>query len=84
VVHCPCVGLDDNGTALGVDLGVCRPAVTSDNRFHGIRRWREVEKRRFRLRRKLQANGCDNSAPINGRASTQSRPRGSFVQEHLY
>ena len=51
----------DNGQALGVDLGVCRPAVTSDNRFHGKRRWREVSKRRFRLKRKLQANGSKSA-----------------------
>lgn len=56
-VHCPDVEFQDNHTALGVDLGVCRPAVTSDNRFHGKKHWREVERRRFRLRRKLQANG---------------------------
>lgn len=51
----------DNGTALGVDLGVCRPAVTSDNRFHGRRCWRQVEHRRFYRRRKLQANGSKSA-----------------------
>ncbi len=51
----------DTSTALGVDLGVCRPAVTSDNRFHGKKHWREVEKRRFRLRRKLQSNGSKSA-----------------------
>ena len=51
----------DNNTALGVDLGVCRPAVTSDNRFHGKKHWREVEKRRFLIRRKLQANGSKSA-----------------------
>ena len=61
VIHCPPVAFQDNGAALGVDLGVCRPAVTSDNRFHGKKRWREVEKRRFRLRRKLQANGSKSA-----------------------
>ncbi len=51
----------DNGQALGVDLGVCRPAVTSDNRFHGKKCWREVSKRRFRLKRKLQSNGSKSA-----------------------
>ncbi len=51
----------DSGQAIGVDLGVCRPAVTSDNRFHGKRCWREVSKRRFRLKRKLQANGSKSA-----------------------
>jgi len=35
--------------------------VTSDNRFHGKRKWREIEKRRFRLRRKLQAKGTKSA-----------------------
>ena len=57
VVHCDDVQFTDNGAALGVDLGVTRPAVTSDGRLHGKKHWREVSKRRFRLKRKLQANG---------------------------
>lgn len=61
VVHCPDMAFHDNEQILGVDLGVCRPAVTSDNRFHGKRKWREIEKRRFRLRRKLQANGSKSA-----------------------
>ncbi len=51
----------DNGQALGVDLGVCRPAVTSDGRLHGTKCWREVSKRRFRLKRKLQSNGSKSA-----------------------
>lgn len=51
----------DSATALGVDLGVTRPAVTSDGRLHGKKRWREVSKRRFRLKRKLQANGSKSA-----------------------
>jgi putative transposase len=50
-----------NGQAIGVDLGVCRPAVTSDGRLHGKKRWREVSKRRFRLKRKLQSNGSKSA-----------------------
>jgi len=51
----------DNRDAIGVDLGVCRPAVTSDGRLHGHKRWREVSQRRFRLRRKLQSNGSKSA-----------------------
>jgi len=47
--------------ALGVDLGVTRPAVTSDGRLHGKKRWREVSKRRFRLQRELQSNGSKSA-----------------------
>ncbi len=51
----------DTRQAIGVDLGVCRPAVTSDGRLHGQKRWREVSKRRFRLKRKLQSNGSKSA-----------------------
>src|SRR5207244_10339992 len=42
---------------LGVDLGMNRPAVTSSRHFLGERRWKEQERRTFRLKRKLQAKG---------------------------
>ena len=61
VVKLPDVAFIDNGTALGVDLGVCRPAVTSDGRMHGKKVWREISKRRFRLKRKLQSNGSKSA-----------------------
>lgn len=46
---------------VGVDLGVNRPAVTSDNKFFGKRYWKEVEQRNFRLKRKLQAKGTKSA-----------------------
>lgn len=55
------VAFSDSGQALGVDLGVTRPAVTSDGKLHGKKRWREVSKRRFRLKRKLQSNGSKSA-----------------------
>jgi transposase len=61
VVLLPDIPSVDNGTALGVDLGVTHPAVSSDNRFHGKRHWREVTKRRLRFQRKLQANGSKSA-----------------------
>jgi IS605 OrfB family transposase len=57
VIGLPDVPFTPNGLAVGVDLGVTRPAVTSDGRMHGKRHWRQVEKRTFRLRRALQSNG---------------------------
>lgn len=45
------------GKAVGVDLGINRPAVTSGNVFLGEARWKEIEKRYFRLKRNLQAKG---------------------------
>jgi putative transposase len=61
VVDLPPVEVPGAGPTIGVDLGVTRPAVTSDNRFHGKRHWREVVKRTFRLRRALQANGSKSA-----------------------
>jgi putative transposase len=61
VVDLPPVEVPDTGPTIGVDLGIHRPAVTSDNRFHGQRHWREVVKRTFRLRRVLQANGSKSA-----------------------
>jgi putative transposase len=51
----------DNAQAIGVDMGVCRPAVTSDGRLHGKKRWRDVTNKRFRLKRKLQSNGSKSA-----------------------
>jgi putative transposase len=61
VVDLPAAVVPDTGPVIGVDLGVHRPAVTSDNRFHGKRYWREVSKRTFRLRRALQAKGSKSA-----------------------
>jgi putative transposase len=46
---------------VGVDLGLNRPAVTSNRHFLGNRRWKEVDRRRFRLKRKLQSKGTKSA-----------------------
>ena len=46
---------------VGVDFGICRPAVSSDNRFFGERKWKNIEKRYFRLKRKLQSKGTPSA-----------------------
>src|SRR6266581_2721636 len=46
---------------VGVDLGLNRPAVTSKRQFLGERRWKEQERRIFRLRRKLQKKGSKSA-----------------------
>ncbi|MHB8597572.1 MAG: RNA-guided endonuclease InsQ/TnpB family protein [Ktedonobacteraceae bacterium] len=46
---------------IGVDLGLNRPAVTSTAHFLGDRRWKEQERRTFRLKRKLQAKGTKSA-----------------------
>jgi IS605 OrfB family transposase len=45
------------GRVEGVDLGIVRPAVTSVPMFLGLRLWREIQNRYFRLRRSLTAKG---------------------------
>jgi putative transposase len=57
VVEAPAPVFTPAGAVLGVDLGVKRPAVTSEGKFFGKRRWREIEARNFRLRRKLASKG---------------------------
>ncbi len=51
----------DNAQAVGVDLGLNRPAVTSNRKFLGQRRWREISNRYFRLRRELQSKGTKSA-----------------------
>ena len=50
-----------NGVALGIDLGVNRPAVTSSADFLGERRWKNVIKKGFNLKRALQAKGTPSA-----------------------
>ncbi|MCX6023875.1 MAG: transposase [Chloroflexi bacterium] len=57
VVTLPDVAFAASGVAVGVDLGLNRPAVASNNRFFGSRRWRGTDHRHFRVKRQLQAKG---------------------------
>jgi putative transposase len=50
-----------SGQTIGVDLGINRPAVLSNGKFLGQRRWKEIEKRYFRLRRNLQSKGSKSA-----------------------
>jgi putative transposase len=46
---------------VGVDLGINRPAVTSNNRFLGQRRWKSIEGRSFKTIRALQKSGTKSA-----------------------
>jgi putative transposase len=46
---------------IGVDFGETRPAVTSDNKFYGARRWKGNERRYFRRKRRLQSKGTKSA-----------------------
>jgi putative transposase len=56
-VSLPAPNVERTSEVIGVDLGLNRPAVTSNRHFLGEKRWKEQERRIFRLRRKLQAKG---------------------------
>lgn len=53
--------IEPSTEVVGVDLGLAHPAVTSDGKFLGKRHWREVEKRYFRLKRRLQKAGTKSA-----------------------
>lgn len=57
VVSIPEPSIVASGEVIGVDLGLNRPAVTSARQFLGEKRWKEQERRTFRLKRTLQAKG---------------------------
>lgn len=57
VVSLPAPAVPRSQEVIGVDLGLNRPAVTSNRLFLGDPRWKEQERRTFRLKRKLQAKG---------------------------
>jgi IS605 OrfB family transposase len=57
VLSLPDPAIAPSQEVIGVDLGLNRPAVTSNKHFLGERRWKEQERRIFRLRRNLQAKG---------------------------
>jgi len=61
VLTLPDVSFSDSGAAIGIDLGLTRPAVTSEGRFLGQRRWCELERRTFRLRRSLQSKATKSA-----------------------
>src|SRR6266700_6307952 len=61
VVSLPAPTVSPSQEVIGVDLGLNRPAVTSTRTFLGERRWKEQERRIFRLRRKLQKKGTPSA-----------------------
>ena len=61
VVHVPEPAFQRTDEVVGVDLGLNRPAVTSNKQFLGKKRWKEIDRRSFRLRRKLQSNGSKSA-----------------------
>jgi len=46
---------------VGVDLGLNHPAVTSHRQFLGKSQWKEIDRKYFRIRRKLQSKGSKSA-----------------------
>ncbi|HEX9374524.1 MAG TPA: transposase [Roseiflexaceae bacterium] len=61
VVSVPAPDVAPEGQVIGVDLGINRPAVASNNRFLGQRRWKAIEGRYFKRIRALQKKGTKSA-----------------------
>ena len=57
VVTVPAPEVEPSDLSVGVDLGITRPAVLSNNRFLGKKAWKAIEGRLFHLKRALQKKG---------------------------
>jgi len=61
VVTVPAPEVPHTDQVIGVDLGINRPAVTSNNLFLGQRRWKAIEGRYFKSIRALQKKGTKSA-----------------------
>jgi IS605 OrfB family transposase len=61
VVTVPAPEVEPTDQVVGIDLGINRPAVTSNNHFLGQRRWKAVEGRYFKAIRALQKKGTKSA-----------------------
>ncbi len=87
VVAIPVPVVTRTDEVIGVDLGVNRPAVTSKRHFLGKRRWKEQERRIFRLRRILQAKGTKSAKrhlrKLSGKRFRQRRDHDHVLSKRL-
>ena len=77
VVTVPAPQVQPTDQVVGIDLGLARPAVASNNRFLGKRAWKAIEGRLFKLKRALQKRGHEvgqttlaEGAPLAGAFSS--------------
>src|SRR6266545_6576659 len=82
VVTVPAPDVQPNDQVIGVDLGINRPAVTSNNRFLGQRRWKAIEGRYFKGIRALQKKGS-RSAKRHLRKLKRRRTRFRKDADHV-
>jgi IS605 OrfB family transposase len=82
VVSVPVPDIQPTDQVVGIDLGINRPAVTSNNRFLGQRRWKAIEGRYFKLTRALQHKGT-KSAKRHLRMVKRQRARFRKDSDHV-
>jgi putative transposase len=82
VVSIPAPDILPSDQAVGVDLGINRPAVTSNNKFLGQRRWKAIEGRYFKLSSALQKKGT-KSAKRHLRLAKRRRARFRRDADHV-
>ena len=87
VVSMPAPLVDPSEEVIGVDLGLNHPAVTSNRHFLGDHRWKEQERRIFRLRRKLQARGTRSAKrhlkKLSGKLLRQRRDHDHVLSKRI-
>ncbi len=87
VVSLPASSIEATDEVIGIDLGLNRPAVTSNHHFLGDRRWKEQERRMFRLRRKLQAKGSKSAKrhlkKLSGKLFRQRRDHDHVLSKRI-
>jgi len=82
VVTIPAPEVQPTDQVIGVDLGINRPAVTSNNQFLGRRRWKAAEGRYFKQIRALQKKGS-RSAKQHLRKLKRRRARFRKDADHV-
>ncbi|GAC1349475.1 MAG: hypothetical protein NVSMB27_22960 [Ktedonobacteraceae bacterium] len=87
VVSLPSPDISPSSDVIGVDLGLNRPAVTSEHVFLGERRWKEQERRIFRLKRKLAAKGTRSAKrhlkKLSGKLFRQRRDHDHVLSKRI-
>jgi putative transposase len=87
VVDIPAPNVAPSDEVIGVDLGLNHPAVTSKRHFLGERRWKEQERRIFRLRRQLQKRGTKSAKrhlkKLSGQLFRQRRDHDHVLSKRL-
>ena len=87
VVSLPAPSIEYSQEVIGIDLGLNRPAVTSHRQFLGERRWKEQERRMYRIRRKLQAKGSKSAKrhlkKLSGKLFRQRRDHDHVLSKRI-